>query len=484
MPIKIISITTKTRQEVKLGKLNILVGPNNCGKSQTLRDIRDYVAGVDGAKLKIINAAAIETPSKDEICNTLRISPHQNPDHTRFTGVANDLQRQYEIAPHKTWFDSLFDESNNAKPSSATELLRHLGIFWVAHLDAEGRFKLTAPTESFETRTESPSNALQEFFSNYKDSYKELRSAFRDAFAMDIAFDWAAMKRWRLCVGKEFGDIPENRDQLDTLLAKADGLTEQGDGYKSFAGVALAMLTFSDRLLLLDEPEAFLHPAQARTLGRWLSTQALKRNAQVIVASHSADFLWGVISSDVSATIIRLNRSSEGTTFHITKPEITKGLVQSPLLSSQPVMDALFYKGAVICEGDPDRAIYQTVAHKFLAESGGEDVLFIHSNGKDALKNPISLLREAGTPTCAIVDFDVLNSESTLSQVVNSLTGTPASEKILSLRRKVADFVNQEHEENLLSKLLETVRHWLSMSHGDFRGSRKILTSNIDNISK
>ncbi len=129
---------------------------------------------------------------------------------------------------------------------------------------------------------------------------------------MDIALDWAAMRRLYLKVGPAFGSIPEARTELDALLRDAPELSVQGDGYKSFAGVVLAMLTFPNRLLLLDEPEAFLHPAQARVLGRWLAAHAKTRTAQMIVASHSADFLWGIVSANAGATVIRLNRSGAG----------------------------------------------------------------------------------------------------------------------------------------------------------------------------
>ena len=50
-------------------------------------------------------------------------------------------------------------------------------------------------------------------------------------------------------------------------------LDEQGDGFRSYVGVVLSVLLSEGRTILLDEPEAFLHPMQARRLGAWLAEQ-------------------------------------------------------------------------------------------------------------------------------------------------------------------------------------------------------------------
>jgi len=475
MPLKISSITPRGGRPLSLGQFSILVGPNNCGKSQTLLDIRDFITSGITSRLTILTEVGLELPSESEAMGDLRQSPHQLPGHTSLSGVSSDLQKGHEFAPPDGWLKQMY--SGSSQPAIRQQLLTNMGTFWVAHLDAEGRFKLTAPTDSYDKRTGSPANALQAFFAGGKTKQEELRVAFREAFGIDIALDWAAMRRLYLRVGSEFGEIPEQRDLLDALLRDAPELSRQGDGYRSFAGVALAIMTFPTRPLLLDEPEAFLHPAQARVLGRWLATEARKRPAQVVVASHSADFLWGIISANVGATIIRLNRDRDTTKYHVIPSAVTDGLVRSPLLSSQPVLDSLFHRGVVVCEGDPDRAIYQTVAHTLLREIGGENVLFIHSNGKDAVKTPVELLRQAGTPVCAVVDFDVLNSEKILSEIMEALTGAPPTAKILEHRTNIAAQVELVSEAELLKLLQSAVSGWQTNEHTDVREARRALRS-------
>jgi len=477
LPYQVHSIRPKHSSAIELGKLTVLVGPNNCGKSQTLKDIREYSSTGSTNRLVVLDEVNSSLPTLAELKAAIQIGPNSSAvDHVMITGVKDDLLTQMSFGPHGTWLDNNYN-AGSENSSSKRELLRQLGTCLFAYLGAEARFKLTTQSPGFDTRSEAPSNAIQSLFKSGPDTHAELRRAFRSAFNMDIGLDWAAMTRFYLRVSEDFGDIPDGRIALDELMRDAADLEKQGDGFRSFAGIALALLTFPTRLLLLDEPEAFLHPAQSRVLGRWLATQASRRQAQVIVATHSSDFLAGLIASSEDATILRLNRNNTSTNFHRIPPTATLGLIQSPLLSSQPVLDSLFHRGVIVCEGDPDRAIYQTTAHKFLADCGGEDVLFIHSNGKDALKSPVELLRQSGTPVCVIADFDVINSEALLDEIALALNGNPLSSDIKTLRTHVSTAIEERSQEQSLGELRDSVHEWLEHEEADLRRARRNLVS-------
>lgn len=267
MSLRITQMTTKLGEQIQLGGLTVLVGPNNCGKSQTLRDIRSYVTSGSDFRLKSLQGLSVELPDLNgAFAHVQRVPEAQSPGHLRTRGVSYDLQTSHEFVAPEQWADQMFADA--ATPANQSRILQQMGSYWVAHLDAKGRFSLTAPTDAYDTRTESPRNALQKFYNDRAVAQPSLRSAFREAFGVDIALDWAAMKRWYLRVGSSFGDLPETNEGLNALMTQEEELEEQGDGYKSFAGVVLSILTFPNRLLLLDEPEAFLHPSQAREIGR------------------------------------------------------------------------------------------------------------------------------------------------------------------------------------------------------------------------
>jgi hypothetical protein len=330
---------------------------------------------------------------------------------------------------------------------------------------------------------EAPQHALQEFFRLRAQVQPELRRAFQDAFNRDIALDYSSMKRWYFKVGPSFGALSDSLDELRAQLSSGELLKEQGDGYQSFTGIVLAVLTFPDRPLLLDEPEAFLHPQQARVLGRWLAERSRTRNAQIVVATHSADFLWGVMSGNTGADVLRLRREGNDTRFVHVPGTTIKQLTLSPLLSSQPVLDSLFHQGVVICEGDPDRALYQAVAHKELAGEGGEDVLFIHTNGKDAADMPVELLRTAGVPVCIIADIDVLNSRDTFAKIVRSLTGKEISAELEQRRSTIGALVESMPEDHFLSALMKAVEEWLKTPQLDARTARRRLLGAAKSVS-
>jgi OLD-like protein len=138
----------------------------------------------------------------------------------------------------------------------------------------------------------------------------------------------------------------------------------------------------------------------------------------------------------------------------------------------------------VVCEGDADRAIYQTVAHGDLKENGGEEVLFIHANGKAAIKGPLEMLRKAGTPVCVIVDFDILNSETLLRETYELLSTTALTSEMIALRIKIAELVEKTPEEELLTNLRSSVQDWESASHTDLREARKRLENIAERASK
>lgn len=471
---RIRSIYPKGDSAIQLGQLTVLVGPNNSGKSQTLKDIRQFTSSGSSERLVILDNVETTLPTEAEVRNEVRIRPHENSsDHINILGVRDDLLTQMNFGPHKDWFEHNFVLNGN-QSHQTIEILRCLGTCFIAYLGAEARFKLTTGSPAFNPRAEAPSNAIQSLFAADASVQSELRTAFRAAFNMDIALDWAAMTRFYLRVASDFGDIPDDRITLDLLMADAGELETQGDGFRSFAGVALSLLTYPTRVLLVDEPEAFLHPAQARVLGRWVGEQASKRPAQIIVATHSADFLAGLFAASDDATILRLNRTSTSTTFHEIPHDVTAGLIESPLLSSQPVLDSLFHRGVVICEGDPDRAVYQTVAQHY---PHGEEFLFIHSNGKDAAKFPAELLRKSGTPVSVIADFDVVNSEKTLEEIVEALTGSKLDEEIKQVRNEVSAAIESKSQMQSLEELKANVAAWCEQPNGDLRLARKSLVS-------
>lgn len=52
---------------------------------------------------------------------------------------------------------------------------------------------------------------------------------------------------------------------------------------------------------------------------------------------------------------------------------------KNPLLSNFSILESLFYKGVILCEGDTDRIFYRSLLNK--VRDNNEDILFINTNG-------------------------------------------------------------------------------------------------------
>ena len=83
-------------------------------------------------------------------------------------------------------------------------------------------------------------------------------------YEMEITLDYSSMLKLCFRVAKIMPDIPEDPRKAYPITNKLGKIEEQGDGFRSLVGIILGLLFSKGRIVLLDEPEAFLHPAQAR----------------------------------------------------------------------------------------------------------------------------------------------------------------------------------------------------------------------------
>src|SRR5207249_2259699 len=65
---------------------------------------------------------------------------------------------------------------------------------------------------------------------------------------------------------------------------------EQGsDGLKAFTGMMTEIVAGDPAILLVDEPEAFLHPALSFLLGKEIARATAKSHKRLFVSTHSSN---------------------------------------------------------------------------------------------------------------------------------------------------------------------------------------------------
>ncbi|UYY83672.1 ATP-binding protein (plasmid) [Arthrobacter sp. YA7-1] len=233
-------------------------------------------------------------------------------------------------------------------------------------------------------------------------------------------------------------------------VAALPTLADQGDGVRSFIGLAMTIMVGRAQILLIDEPEAFLHPGQARALGRWLSIQAKKRDIQVIVSTHDRDFVLGLLEgNDDSVRFVRIVRSGKTKNrFHELRPEEVSATWADPVLRYSNVLQGLFHRRVVICEADADCRFYgaalDALADETQRRSQVDDLLLVPAAGKHGIPALARALIKLGVETHVFVDFDVLRERKDVQAIVEAL-GEEWSDEMDHLRRTVDNATKNEN---------------------------------------
>lgn len=485
MRIKYLAI--KEGKPVELHKkITVFVGPNNSGKSQTLKDIRFLLdRPYTPSQLPIIlrdSTDCFEIPDFKAIKDTLIIRPSiTNVEHYTIEGIKSNLIERSSFDIHDSQIKRYDDINEEQKRKN---FFQWFSKFYIALMDAETRLKLASETSSFIPSESTPENLLQSLF--LKQDFEEILSkAFKDAFHQDIKLDASQLLKLCFRVGNDLDKIPEDSRTAYKVATRIPKIDIQGDGYRSFVGIILGLLLCKNRIILLDEPEAFLHPAQAYFLGKWIGENKDSLGSQLLICTHSSNFLSGILTGSQDIEIFRLKRTGNNTSYTKIEPKVASSFISNPILSSQRVIDGLFHKGVVICEADADRAVYQLVASK--CHNSNREILFIHAHNKQTLALVADMLKQAGTPVAVIADIDILRPDKDLDEVYKVLTDGEIPAELSVLRRKINSYVDNRPEDEVLEELKGRVSeflHQLELEEHNLEGARSALNRIYRETSK
>jgi hypothetical protein len=192
---------------------------------------------------------------------------------------------------------------------------------------------------------------------------------------------------------------------------------------RSFAGTIMSLLVHPTSAILLDEPEAFLHPPQARRLAEIISTE-VPGGCQVIIATHNDAFVRALLDASgdriILARIVRDGSVNKATVLDQTQLE---EMWNDPLLRTSDVLSALFHDAAILCEGDSDARFYGALLDATRGNERDPDVRFFHFGGKDRIASIARALRAVQIPVVAIVDIDILSDSRKFLDLFQSLGG-------------------------------------------------------------
>ncbi|MBP88411.1 MAG: hypothetical protein CMJ64_17140 [Planctomycetaceae bacterium] len=464
------SITPRGSDPVEVGALTVFVGPNNVGKTAILRDILRLGANFDVSALDrsgddepqpivLSDLSFVPKLSVERMTLGLTVVDESHPDGPLVHGVAPNLRMPLRRSISKNLKNILYRPIMTAR-SVWTSSLGQLMALRMAYFSPDDRQHVVEPT-ALRSPVEGPENLLQSLYYAEPEIHEALNDAFGEVFdGMHIKLDASGRVSAMLRIADEpfpaeTGDAIANVRQYESMRM----LHKEGDAYQSVVGMVMTILLGQGRVILLDHPEMFLHPEQARRLGRWIGTRAPEYACQVFVTTSSDSFLDGLSEGRTVPTILRTSRREDITHLHTVPPAPTKAIARFPVFSTQNSLGALFCDGAVVAPGDRDRVIYQTVAGRF---SDARNFRFLQASGAKNLPFVAGAFRQAGVPVCVITELDIFRTEKDFTELVKAVTGDPPPQPWLATRDRLENHVDGAYDDQALSRSAHEVESFLS----------------------
>lgn len=429
--------------------VTIFVGPNNVGKSQCLRDIYGIMTQPSGYITKVVaDVEPVRTGTLEEFQSWAQENiPSFERNGVRFFYI----HRGGEVP------------EGNLKEHWEQIGKTALGGTFTYHADGLSRLEAGNATPNIDLANEPALQPLQRAYVD-PDFVKTLSDATHEAFGLRLIVDRYGGQRIHVRVGEGEPPVFEGDGGIPTKgylnrLRELPTLEHQGDGVRSYVGLLLNVLGSPYKVILIDEPEAFLHPPQAQRLGQVLAERS--KFQQVLMATHSSDILQGALKANTDVSVVRITR--EGAVNHaaVLEPAKVKELWNDPLLRYSNVFDGLFCDAVILCEGDADCRYYASVldavndssAHK--PDQRPPQVLFTHCGGKSRMAMVIKALRAVSVPVICVPDFDVLRQKSDYASIIEALGGSVSDYErdLAPLRSALNDIKIPKQKEELRQEI-------------------------------
>ena len=447
------AISFKNGEKYSPGKINIVIGANNSGKSQFLKEIRSAILGnTDGpngpyahdANNVITDSIDLTLPKNvEDLDDSYGLSDHvvrgMNGWRVRdFCNIGTQLTPNggyaYQSLPCSfslqddwhTCLNLLLQPSETDYPLEEKErqrqILQFLGPMFVDYTGTEDRLLLSIGEPARGVRDDSY-NTLSAAL-DVDETCSSISETVKRLFHKDIALDNTTSRQVVIpVVSEDFSSYRNSHDSPEklTYMENATLLRNEGDGFRSYVTILLTVMGASKPILLVDEPEAFLHPTYAMELGKQLGTMLAESSAlqNAFISTHSSYFLQGILDSAASdLSLIRLKRNGGKSTFNILDKDKIETLKNRSDYSPQYI-DALFSKKAILVEAPRDAIIYSAICDKITEI---DNPIFVSTNGKDAFKGVKQFYTASGLPCRCICDFDIINDHDKFKNLMKAFS--------------------------------------------------------------
>lgn len=414
--------------------VNLIVGPNNSGKSLFLRELDTFLTGsssnIISENFKVLKDIDYCKLSKsfESLISEIQLKPQINEyvDENNFMFFHNGTRNSGYLLEAKSAYED---------PSQKQVFSKYFVSNKKIYLDGKNRLSSFDPViYSFEVDPYTPPSSLNKLvsseacLSSFKDNILSTFNLYPTIFLGTEGKIALAISSEKIPENFELCFKPEAQEYIQSHCSSGNNV---GDGVKAYCGIALELIAGDPEVILLDEPEAFLHPPIAKKLGTFLSKTAHSEGKTIFVSTHSSQFIMGCIESGVEINILRLTYKNEVPTARFLDKTVLNDLAMDPLTRSSKVFDALFYQSVIVAEADSDRAFYEEINNRlqqFKPEWAIQDALFLNAQNKQTVGRIVHPLRNLGIPAASILDFDMIkDGGSDFSGYLRSCNIPPSS---------------------------------------------------------
>ncbi len=406
--IKKIKFNDNTEIELSKDDIVVFVGANNVGKSRALKDIKNDIFESSSKKV-IVDEIEYQDTNFEEI------------------NMRNYFKNNFELGPNgydiavDVNYTLNYNEHNFQNVKSGDKNFYKV-LF--SFLSTESRLNMTAPI-SYSFINDKLSFGIMRKLERDKKNITTLNDILFSCFGKKIDI---SEELWQNAISKlyKFGtkdeidkSISADTREARCLLESLENLNDQGDGIRSAVAILASLITTTHSLYLIDEPETFLHPPQARNLGR--NIVDLSQNKQCFISTHNIDLLRGMLEKDYARIkIIKINRTDNVNEFHILDNNSIKVVSDDKNLKYSNILNGLFYNTVVLCENESDCKFYSALLEKIDGDCY-QNTLFCAVGGKDQFKIIIPLLNKLKINFLVIADLDLINNRDKLKDLINSI---------------------------------------------------------------
>jgi predicted ATPase len=398
--------------EIQATPITVFVGPNNSGKSKVLAEIHQFcVSGQINAQDVLLDSLTFTACDEATAAQRIaKVTLAPNPEETLQPGRVIVGKRGSRIQVQRT---NLLQSLTQPTGGHISRLCQWFLVYNTLLLNGQNRISLVNQQPGGDLQQPAHS-AFQVLFRD-DDKRAEVRRIIYDAFGLYLVVDPTQLGTLRLRLSHRPPAEPiEERGIHEEAVAfhgHALPIEQQSDGVKAFTGMITEIVAGDPSIILIDEPEAFLHPALSFNLGKEVARAAAGAAKRVFASTHSPNFVMGCIQSGAEVNIIRLTYRAGTATARVLRNQDILRLMRNPLLRSSNVLAALFFEFVIVTESDADRAFYQEINERLLRFNDARGIpncLFLNAQNKQTVQAILKPLRELGIPAAGIVDIDVL----------------------------------------------------------------------------